>query len=289
MSPLDLNTRRLGQAVVMSLTLDRGGVVAKRWIRNRWAVRGRTFGEASNEEDRARLTQMTAATLSVPTGVPVRLLMAVAFGLGLGFALYLMAANPYFWTDGEAYWSAAERLRAGAPLYLDTTTVDTYRYAPWFAWAWVPLTYLPKELVVTLWIGAMLACAVLACLPAWRHPWGKVAVAYSLPLLLVNAIGGNVQPALVAMLVWLPWSTGVAASLKPLALGLLVIDAWRRDWRKVAVGLALAAVLWAPALLYDLSIYPSPRGIGHYDFTLLLVVAVWLNRRGSAGSTSGAR
>jgi len=211
---------------------------------------------------------------------PLTWAMAVALGLGLGFAIYLAGPDPFQWADGNAYWAAAQRLRGGEPLYVSWDTgVQPYVYAPWFAWAWVPLTYLPRQFVVVTWTVTMLICAVAACVPAWRHPWGRVIVAYSLPLLIVNAVGGNVQPAVAAALAWLPWSTGVAASLKPLAMGLLAIDLWHRRWVRVGTGIAVAVLLWAPILLHDLSGYPAPRGIAHYDPTLLLAAVPRLRSR----------
>ena len=228
---------------------------------------GRVSAQSSQRRDTSLVSAPTTRTiLSFRLW---RIVTAVAFGVGLGFALYLFSASGPTWTDGEAYWQAGVRVRAGESVYAGEMGTATYRYAPWFAWAWAPLTMLPKALVTAAWQVAMVGCAFAAILPALRSPFGRAVAAFSLPLLLVNAIGGNVQPALVAMLVYLPWSTGVGASLKPLAVALLAVDAWRGRWGRVAVGVAVAGVLWAPALL-DPSGYPAPRGIGHYDLTLLL-------------------
>lgn len=58
-----------------------------------------------------------------------------------------------FGSDVAAYWGAAERIRAGEPLYVAgvANASDLYRYAPWFAYAWVPLTYLPSDIVTSAW------------------------------------------------------------------------------------------------------------------------------------------
>ncbi|MGH2385582.1 MAG: hypothetical protein ACRDGB_11120, partial [Candidatus Limnocylindria bacterium] len=62
-------------------------------------------------------------------------------------SLYVLAAGILYsignWTleDMDAYWDAAVRLRAGEPLYreyADATAANVYRYAPWFAFAWIP-------------------------------------------------------------------------------------------------------------------------------------------------------
>ena len=54
--------------------------------------------------------------------------------------------------DIEAYWNAALRLRDGGPLYPLATNVndsEVYRYAPWFAYAWIPLGRLAR----TCWLS----------------------------------------------------------------------------------------------------------------------------------------
>src|SRR3990172_9104409 len=92
---------------------------------------------------------------------PVRLArtvaLAVIIGIGL-FNLFQAAAN---WTlsDAAAYWNAALRLRDGEALYPLLTNVDAsevYRYAPWFAWAAVPFTFLPVQVAGALWSGGLL-------------------------------------------------------------------------------------------------------------------------------------
>ena len=65
----------------------------------------------------------------------------------------------------------------------------------------------------------------------------------------------------------------MAASLKPLTLALLLVHAWRRDWRSVGIGLGVAAVLWLPIFFFGLSSYPfGARAPNLYDATILLVV-----------------
>src|SRR5207248_1690343 len=79
----------------------------------------------------------------------------------------------------DAYWNAAMRLRAGQPLYAPglPTDSDLYRYAPWFAYAWVPLTYLPKGAVLVAWMGICLAAAIASVAPLlWRGPAGWATI-----------------------------------------------------------------------------------------------------------------
>ncbi|HKO33762.1 MAG TPA: glycosyltransferase family 87 protein [Candidatus Limnocylindria bacterium] len=182
--------------------------------------------------------------------------------------------------DVHAYLNAAQRLLDGGPLYVTTPDPsDLYLYAPWFAFAWVPFTVLPLLAVEVAWAAVLLASTVAAVMP-FRSTWAGIALALLLGGLLYRTAGwGNVQPLLVAALIYAvptragPWAIGVAGSLKPLALGLLVVHAWRREWRSVGIGLGVAAVLWLPILFFGLSSYPfGLREPNLYDATILLVV-----------------
>ena len=70
----------------------------------------------------------------------------------------------------------------------------------------------------------------------------------------------------IAALVWGtprwsgPASIGVTASLKiaPIIYALIYIG--RRQWGRLILSVAIAAFLWAPALLYDLENYPTDPG-----------------------------
>src|ERR1700674_4602675 len=109
--------------------------------------------------------------------VTQRLVIAILFGSMLVW-VYLIATD---WNFGDinAYWLAAQRLRDGEPLYPAHVSPDSYqvfRYAPWFAWFWVPLTYLPRTLVDWGWaaILAVASAAVLVQVVRLRTPaaWG---------------------------------------------------------------------------------------------------------------------
>lgn len=209
-------------------------------------------------------------SLTVCTGNRVELnsrsiAQALVFTLLAGYALAatVAVAQHWYFQDADAYWLAAQRLRDGQPLYvtaLDPAQPQLYRYAPWFAYLWVPLTYLPHPLVMALW------AAVLACAGLWliRPLWTPAGVALALlcfPDLLRVTSTGNVQPLLLAGIAygltsrWGPLILGAAASLKgwPLAFAL-----WWWD-RRVLYAVAVAAVLIAPVALYDLSAYPTSR------------------------------
>lgn len=174
------------------------------------------------------------------------------------------------WTDGHAYWAAGERLRFGESLYpptLDPESSDAYRYAPWFAWAWVPLTYLPEPLVAASWTVAMLAAWALPLPAFFGAGWtGRAVVFLAAPPLLVAALGGNVQPAIIAVLYaglerrWGPAAVGLAASLKLFPVLFAIVYAARGEWWRAGGGILLGAFLWLPALAYGIDDYPAVIG-----------------------------
>jgi hypothetical protein len=200
---------------------------------------------------------------------PLAMLVAV-----LGVLLLLGAAlSSEVQPDADAYWLAALRLRAGQPLYLGgTDETEIFRYAPWFALAWVPLTQLPQEVAYGLW-RALLAISTLAAVwPLVRRPT-PAALTLSIllgGLLLTNLPAANVTP-LMAGLLSLGLATragpvvvGVTASLKvfPLVFVLGYL-AERRPWAAVA-SMAVAAVLWLGVLAFDPARYLSLGGPSFY-------------------------
>ncbi len=198
-------------------------------------------------------------------------LIALAIIIGWSLANAIQRIGDWSLSDMDAYWNAAMRLREGAPLYppvLDPAAVDIYKYAPWFAWAWIPLTLLPKVLVGAVWSAILVGASVLALLPIVQRPTlTRLAVAALFgSLLLWSAASGNVQPLLVAVVVHTvgrragPLWIGVIASLKVFPLFYAVVYLGRRQWKRFAVAVAVAALLWLPALFYDLANYQSGFG-----------------------------
>jgi hypothetical protein len=185
-------------------------------------------------------------------------------------------------SDMDAYWNAAMRLREGEPLYRPgvATDSDLYRYAPWFAAIWIPLTYLPKDPVLIGWMVICLGAAVLSVAPLLREgPAGWAALAFLLPFQLEGAAFGNVQPILVLALLWgAPRRSGplwvaLGASLKIVPTVLVLVYAGRGEWRRALLTLALTALLVGPMLLFDLSGYSTDIGAGQLS---LLTVSPWL-------------
>lgn len=203
------------------------------------------------------------------------------------YALFTYAMSREPAADVAAYWGAAERLRAGQPLYEPglANASDLYRYSPWFAAAWVPLTYLPRDWVEAGWVLAMVAAALASTIPLLvRGPAGWAAFLLLTPLQLQGAVFGNVQPLLVLMLVLGldrragPLVVALAASLKAVPILIIVVWMARGEWRRAGTAVALTALLVLPAFLFDLSGYSTEPGPNQLSLAgvwvpLFLVVA----------------
>lgn len=201
-----------------------------------------------------------------------RWLPRLAIGLLLFFAItdiWLRMGNWHF-EDTGAYWEAAHRIRSGLPLYGGPSDPDGYavfRYAPWFAYAWVPLSYLPRQVAEVAW-GIGLASASGAVL--WALLRVRTAAALALAVLLTPMFFslvqvGNVQPLVVAMLAFGvsrrsgPLWIAVAASLKAVPILYLLVYLARREWRRAAAAVLATAVLVAP-MLVDMRGYVTDPG-----------------------------
>jgi hypothetical protein len=196
---------------------------------------------------------------------------AIAILTGLAVLALLQVRGGWWFQDTEAYWQAAMRIRFGEPLYAPLSSEDAssvYRYAPWFAYGWAPLTFLPKALVFLAWT---LALAVAAGYCAWvplrhRSVTGLALALLAVALLVPAAASGNVQPAMIAALIWglerrsAPIWIAVAASLKAAPLLLVSVFIGRRQWGRAAIAVLLTSVLVAPMLLVDLANYPTEVG-----------------------------
>jgi hypothetical protein len=194
--------------------------------------------------------------------------VALAVIIAIGIFNVYQAAIGWTLSDAAAYWQAGLRLREGGELYPALASVDAsdvYRYAPWFAWLAVPCTFLPIQVAGALWSLLLLGASALALRPlVAARAW--VLVALFAPILIGISAVGNVHPVLIAALtlgverrsgpVWI----GLAASLKIFPILFAVVYAGRREWRRFALALAVTAVLWAPALLYDLGSYATDPG-----------------------------
>jgi hypothetical protein len=195
--------------------------------------------------------------------------------IGLLFAAMLirlaLVAGDWNFGDVDAYWQAALRLRGGQPLYLPGIDPDSYqvfRYAPWFAWLWVPLTYLPQTAVEWAWGGVLAAAsaAILVGLVQVRKPAAWALAFIMTPWLLSLVQVGNIQPLVVAMLAFGvsrrsgPLWIGIAASLKGVPILFSLVYLAKREWLRIVGSAVIAAILLASTLLYDLSGYSTDPG-----------------------------
>lgn len=214
-----------------------------------------------------------------PIGWVLFIVLVLLFAL-MAYALMTYALSREVGSDVAAYWGAGERIRAGEPVYLAgaANASDLYRYAPWFAYAWVPLTLLPRDAVTAAWVALMVIAALASTLPLVRHGLaGVAAFALFAPLQLQGAIFGNVQPLLVLMLLWGverrtgPLWIAIGASLKAVPLLLALVYVGRREWSRAGLAALLTGVLVAPALLFDLSGYSTDPGPSQMSLTAVAI------------------
>jgi hypothetical protein len=205
-----------------------------------------------------------------PLAVRLARIVALAVIIGIGFNHVWWSIADWHLSDMNAYWDAGTRLRLGEALYPpvnDVIASEVYRYSPWFAWLWAPLTLLPRVVVEFGWSTILLAASVAAILPmARRGAW--VGVAFFLPILIGISAIGNVHALLIAALVLSlerrsgPLWIAVAASLKLFPILLVIPYLGRREWGKAAATVIITAMLLSPYLLYDLSNYVTSTGGG---------------------------
>ena len=197
-------------------------------------------------------------------------------------------------SDLRYYLWAAQQISEGATPYGPIPGSELkYLYAPWFAVALIPATWVPFSILAVVWHAVLAVCAGLSIWPllSARRLEGTLAAVLIGTALIHGVWAGQVQPLMVAMLVlalptrWGPIAIGVAASLKVTPIVLCVLYAGRGEWRKLAVAVAVAAILWAPALIFDLSGYgigvmQSHSLLGHSSVAwgivaLVTLVAAW--------------
>ena len=197
---------------------------------------------------------------------PVAMLAAALGGLVLIGAGFTPHVNP----DADAYWHAALRLREGLPLYGGPRGDETeiYRYAPWFAFAWVPLTYLGQANAYLVWRGLLLVAAMAAAWPLLRtrSPAAITLAVLAFCLMISNLPAANVTALIVgALAVGLPTRAGpvllgFAGSLKIFPLLFVAGYVAERRWRDAAVAVGIATILWLHVLAFDVSTYPTAVG-----------------------------
>jgi hypothetical protein len=218
-------------------------------------------------------------------GGAVLLTLGICLLFGIGNVVY--SATAWEIPDIGAYWNAALRLREGGPLYPPVTDVnasDVYRYAPWFAAAWIPLTYLPRPVVDAAWSVVLLAASAAVVLAALRAR-SRAALAFTVLIgsfLVLIASRGNVQPLMVAALAFGverrsgPLWIALCASLKATPILFVIVYVARGEWGRAAATIVLTVVLVAPMLLFDLAGYTTSPGSSQslYGISPLLFAVV---------------
>jgi hypothetical protein len=197
-----------------------------------------------------------------------------------------LIADQWGFEDVDAYWDAATRLKTGQPLYpigIDPDNYRVFRYAPWFAWLWVPLTSLPQPLVEWVW-GGILAAATIAILYALLRLRSGATAALALllaPWLLSLVQVGNIQPLVVAALGFgvsrrsAPLWIGITASLKAVPILWVLVLLARRQWLAIGAAMAITAVLVASFLPYDVRGYVTDPGRSAFSLWYYLSPQAW--------------
>ena len=192
---------------------------------------------------------------AIPKAITTALIVAV-------FLAYVAFSAPFDSDiraqDVEAYWTAAEILRNGGDLYGER--VGPWPYSPWFAYLWVPLTYLPRGLVEGVWLIVLLGCVVWLAYPLLSSFTGLLAALFIVPQVTEYAWIGNVDALMLAALALLhtragPVLVGLAASLKISPIAFVAYYLLRREWGKAALSSGVAVALWMPAFLFDMSAF----------------------------------
>lgn len=188
-------------------------------------------------------------------------LVVIAVLVGIGVSHVVFAIRDWPLGDMDVYLAAAARLRDGQPLYVSgDIAVNSFWYAPWYAVLWVPLTYLPREVVAVAWSAVLLAATAAVTLHLWRRgPPGRLLAIFAAPPLIAVSAGGNIQSLMVLGLLlgfhrrWGPLAVALAASMKFTPILLTAAYVARGEYRRAAWTLALAVVLLVPSLLLGIA------------------------------------
>jgi hypothetical protein len=186
-----------------------------------------------------------------------------------GYLLAYLFLQPVFDADRfgldlECYWLAADRLAGGSEIYASAglTGNQEYRYSPWLAAVFVPLSTLPRVAVEIAWVALGLCAVAWLAWPFRRSITGLLLASLIVPQMLEYAWLGNVDPLVLAAVALHrqragPVLLGIAASLKIAPIAFVVVYLAERRWKRAAIAISVAAVLWAWALAFDLSLWST--------------------------------
>lgn len=204
---------------------------------------------APGREARADERQLDWVTLS----------MVATIGIGIAFAVSQIAGTTPLAADADAYWAAqpGELYRYG--WYFSGHEHVAFSYSPAFADALIPFRALPARVFAGLWqLGLFVALAVT--IRGWAFPVVVAGiVSLFLPIPFVGAVlsdiaHGNVHVLLGAVAVFglrYPglWAFALLSKLTP-GVGLVWFLA-RREWRNLAIALAVTAAIALASFIYD--------------------------------------
>jgi hypothetical protein len=213
----------------------------------------------------------------------------VAILVAIGVSHVVFAIRDWPLGDMDVYLAAAHRLRDGEPLYVaGDVAVNSYWYAPWYAVLWVPLSYLPREVVAVAWSAALLVASALVAAILWRRSRaGRALALLAGPALFAVSAGGNVQALMLLALLtgfhrpWGPAAVAFAASMKVAPVLLVAAYLARREWRRAAVALVITGLLYLPALPMGISragvrseAAPSLLGVSPVLYVVVVIAAL---------------
>jgi hypothetical protein len=219
-----------------------------------------------------------SARLKRPMGKSRLPLALLAAAITLCAGLFLLRGRRGM-VDFEVNYEAGKRLRAGETLYRGEDGHYQFKYPPFSALLYVPVSFLPPGAAKTAWFLVVLGSTILVfhLSFALARPGGKQATLLRIlpPLILakyflrelslgqINALITALMLGMVLALVRSgehpsPWREaaagglwGVSTALKPYAAIFLPYWVLRRKWRALGAGLAaLALAFLGPALYF---------------------------------------
>lgn len=211
------------------------------------------------------------------------MLLVLACAYAWLYLLPLAAAHAPRADDFQDYLFAAKQLTSGGDPYAnfirnhvpwDWSLSSGYLYPPLFAVALIPLTWIPNDLAVRLWLLLMQGTILASLLIVYRmigRPRRTELVAIGALLLtffpLANSAATGTMNGILLLLLtgaWAAWLRhrdvasgvliGTASVIKLFPLALLPYLAWRRHWRlllasgaTVVAGIGLGFLVTSPA------------------------------------------
>lgn len=178
--------------------------------------------------------------------------------------------------DFEVNYKAGQRLYEGETLYRTADGHWQFKYLPFSALLYLPLTFLPLALAKACWFGLIVAASVSIIVISSKLIDYKYDTFFSPVLVTVLVMGryffreiqlGQINALITFLLVAMIWLLarsktpaaaaaggalgGLATALKPYAVVFFPYFAFRKKWPALALGLIVFSLaIFAPALFY---------------------------------------